>query len=762
MRETVSRCCPVLTGLVVLAASVLTGAAPLWAYAPGDAPRGLRPLPQSKGDFDEPEPLPPKLEPIVPRTGADEARLDAMAWYGTGRMLQSRGDSAGALRSYRKALERDPTASVVYRAAIPLAVSLRELEDAAKWAARAVELLPDDFELLTQAAAALLGRDDLPGAIHVLEQAVKAKGLNKTSQQYVMLMRDLGVMYLAAERKDDAVTCFEVVFDGLVNPEKYGIPPAAHDRLRRNEATSYERLGQIFLEGKKTDLALQAYQMALKGRGGPSAGNLSFNLAQVYLQADKPEQALGEVQKYIDAQRQAKGRAAYELLDEILKKLGKSNELVSRLEAAAAADPRNSVLQYFLADQYLAAGRLADAETLYKKTLDGASDAAGYLGLAGVYRQQGKPAQLLDSLARGYREARNLDGMKTEFKAIVADDNLLNALLETGDRQLAATPPTLDFATGYVLANLAADAKRTATAEKLYRYLLDVRKEQAGTLYEELAAHFFSIRKYAEAAKVYQEAVDNPQVSDMRPQLLVMLARARSLGGDTKGAVEAIRHALELVGENPVLRLEEASVYYFSHQYDEAIEKFQKLLADYPQPQFRTMMRRAQYSLSNAYVMKGEMRKGEEILEEIYKQSPDDVSVNNDLGYLYADQGKNLEQAEGMIKKAVTAEPENAAYLDSMGWVLFKLGKYQEALPYLEKAVKISTGSGDETLWDHLGDVHDRLGQTAKAVTAWRKGLELAKEATYPDQKLIDRLEEKLKNQKQDEGTLKPARPGAP
>ena len=51
--------------------------------------------------------------------------------------------------------------------------------------------------------------------------------------------------------------------------------------------------------------------------------------------------------------------------------------------------------------------------------------------------------------------------------------------------------------------------------------------------------------------------------------------------------------------------------------------------------------------------------------------------MNNDLGYLYAEQGKNLEKAETMIRKAVADEPENSAYLDSLGWVLFKRGKAQ-------------------------------------------------------------------------------------
>ena len=126
------------------------------------------------------------------------------------------------------------------------------------------------------------------------------------------------------------------------------------------------------------------------------------------------------------------------------------------------------------------------------------------------------------------------------------------------------------------------------------------------------------------------------------------------------------------------------------------------------------------------------------------------------MGYLYADQGKNLEQAEKMIRKAVAAEPDNAAYIDSLGWVLFKLGKAEEALPHLEKAATME-GGGDATIWDHLGDVYDRLGKSAKASQAWRKALEEAREATRPDKALIGRLEDKLKKVESGVGALQPA-----
>lgn len=688
------------------------------------------------------------LEPVRRRTVSDEARLDALASFARGRVLHDRGDLPGALAAYEQAVKSDPTAIPVYRVLIRLAIDLRRLDDAMKWVTKATEADPADPQFLTQAVALLIDRKDLPGAIRVLERASRVPGLDKHSMQYVGIMRDLAVLNSAENRKAEAVAGLEVVFDALINPDKYKIPPEARERLLNDKLISFEKIGQAFLDAKKTDLALAAFQKAAETKKGrPAPGNISYNLAQVYLQAEKPEQALEELQKYIDAQKQSKGRDAYELLAQILAKMDKASELIPRLEAAAEKDARNSTLLFFLAEKYADENRLDDAESLYRKTLEASEDVQGYLGLAGVYRRQNRPAELLDALVKAYSEAGELKPFAAEFKSIVADQKLVEALMKTAAEKLAAQPPQLEFANGYLLANIAADSKQSDLAERLYRHLLTLKKERAGLIYEELGSHFIEVKNYAQAAKVYEEAADDADLSDNRPTFLFLTARALALAGDTKRALEAIAAAQDLVPNNPMLRFQEGWIYYHAHKFDEAIERMDKLIAEFPAPQpemVRRIVRQAQSSLSNIYVLKGELKKGEEILEGVYRDDPDDVTVNNDLGYLYADQGKNLEQAETMIRKALAAEPENGAYLDSMGWVLFKREKYSEALPYLEKAIKNSPGAGDETLWEHLGDVHDRLKKPAEALDAWKHALELSQKAPFPDQKLIERVKEKV------------------
>jgi tetratricopeptide (TPR) repeat protein len=688
------------------------------------------------------EPLDPKRK----RTPADEARLNSLAAFARGRILEEREDFRGALAAYEKAIEYDSTALPVYKALIGLATNLRRGDLAIKWITRAAEANPAELQFVLQAVRILIETHDAKGAVRILERAMSVPGLEKHSVGYVDISRTLGLLYLELDRADEAANSLAVVLEAVNDPEQFHLDSQQRKNLRKD--LDFEKIGQVFLKAKKTDLALSAFQIAAQEKKGK---NLSFNLAQVYLESGKSEEALDEIQKYINAQKQSKGRAAYELLAEILAKLDKSAELISRLEAAAENDARNSYLQYFLADQYAAANRLDDAEALYKKTLESSVDVQGYLGLAAVYRRQGRVADLLDALTKGYAQAGDLAAFNAEIKAILADAKLSESLLERAADLLAAPPGKVEFATGYMLANLAGEAKKTDLSEKLYRLLLSVKKDAAELLYRELGAHFLDNRQYDDAGRIYLEAAEDDDLSDSRPQNLLMATRALTLAGKTKEALEAIAAAQAIIPNNPMLQFQEALVYTYSHQYDEAIERLEKLIADFsssPIPIVRETVRQAQHNLSNIYVQRGDNRKGEEILEAIYEEDPEDEQVNNDLGYLYADQGKNLEQAESMIRKAVTAKPDNGAYLDSMGWVLFKREKYEEAIPWLEKAVKNLQGSGDETLYEHLAEAYDRVKQPDKALDAWRRSLELAEKSQHLDQKLIDRVKARIESHK--------------
>ena len=113
-------------------------------------------------------------------------------------------------------------------------------------------------------------------------------------------------------------------------------------------------------------------------------------------------------------------------------------------------------------------------------------------------------------------------------------------------------------------------------------------------------------------------------------------------------------------------------------------------------------------------------KRSEKIMRQLLKKYPDHGPANNGLGYTWANQGKNLERARVMIQKAVDLEPHNAAYLDSLGWVFYKLGQFDKAVTYLTKAMAAPEGN-NPVIFNHLGDAQYRNGKVAKAIQSWQR-----------------------------------------
>lgn len=117
------------------------------------------------------------------------------------------------------------------------------------------------------------------------------------------------------------------------------------------------------------------------------------------------------------------------------------------------------------------------------------------------------------------------------------------------------------------------------------------------------------------------------------------------------------------------------------------------------------------------------------LLERALATDPGHVPAANDLAYFWSESGENLARGEELARRAVAAEPHNSAYLDTLGWVLYKRGRFDEARRYLEQAVSISPPP-DPVLLDHLGDAAYRAGDPAAAVANWQKASNLLRTPT--------------------------------
>jgi tetratricopeptide (TPR) repeat protein len=95
----------------------------------------------------------------------------------------------------------------------------------------------------------------------------------------------------------------------------------------------------------------------------------------------------------------------------------------------------------------------------------------------------------------------------------------------------------------------------------------------------------------------------------------------------------------------------------------------------------------------------------------------------NNLAYTYAERGINLEHAKMLSERSLQADPKNASYLDTMGWIEFKLGNDHEAINWLKKALKSDPKSAPVV--EHIGDVYHKRNSLSKARSYYRKALEL-------------------------------------
>lgn len=110
------------------------------------------------------------------------------------------------------------------------------------------------------------------------------------------------------------------------------------------------------------------------------------------------------------------------------------------------------------------------------------------------------------------------------------------------------------------------------------------------------------------------------------------------------------------------------------------------------------------------------------LYEQAFKHHPDNILLLNNYAYHLAERGQKLKEAKEMSKRTIDKEPNNASYLDTYGWILFKLKEYKEAAYYIEKAIKAGK---NETLLDHLGDIYEAMGEIVKALKAWNEALQL-------------------------------------
>ena len=225
------------------------------------------------------------------------------------------------------------------------------------------------------------------------------------------------------------------------------------------------------------------------------------------------------------------------------------------------------------------------------------------------------------------------------------------------------------------------------------------------------------------AIKYYDTQTPPSKPSSSFIEAHTLLALVYSLQGKMDEATAeyetALRGAIALEPDNIRIHKSLARVYLRKNKFSDA-EKTYRFILDLVPSDFQ-----AHFFLGTVYEEQDRRYEAIEEFKAALKFNPEYHEALNSLGYLYAEESINLEKAEGMIKKALIYEPDNGAYIDSLGWVHFKQGRYQEAVEELEQAIQFLS---DPIIYEHLGDVYQKLGNQIKAKENWQKSLEIDSE----------------------------------
>ena len=611
---------------------------------------------------------------------------------------------------------------------------------------------------------------NIPGAIECSEQllrllaAEKDRATENSDSESVAKAQvaELNVRYALRELYDlagkhaQAADQAARVMEVLDHPDRLHIKPDAIATILEVEPrVAYKALGETYLQAGRLAEAEAAFRKsnALK----PDETMLDFQMARIAVRRGRAQEALAKLQPYFERHMSSEGAVPYEVFAAALKKLGKESELLDRLQKLYEADLTNVPLNYFLAAEYLKAGKLDLAEPIYRALSAHNPAPPTFQALAEIYRKRRRPDLLLDLLGKVNAATGSLDALGPEEKLLTSDAALFHRLVEAGRKKGGAAAKS-DYAAFVLLGILAQEHKQYDVAREFFELALKADLSKSAEILLSWGVGALLDDRAAEAAEIFRRGIASKSTPGGNAVFHFYLAGALAAGENPDAAtldaaLASARTAAKLNSESARFAARVPWILFRARRYAEAREGYEKLLdkfgGDSDAESFETSLalRSARLELSGVCVALNRLDEAEQRLEEVLDDFPDDVEADNDLGFLWADRNVHLARALTMISAAIAAEPDNRAYRDSLGWVYYRLGRYPDAVTELEKA--IDEKQPDGTVLDHLGDAYRKVGNTSKALATWRRSIEaLKKDKEAEKARKVDEKMMKVKLQK--------------
>lgn len=182
---------------------------------------------------------------------------------------------------------------------------------------------------------------------------------------------------------------------------------------------------------------------------------------------------------------------------------------------------------------------------------------------------------------------------------------------------------------------------------------------------------------------------------------------------------------------------------YQTNRHEEALDTYRKATAQITKESNTELVSDIFTAMGDLYQQTGRLEEAYLCYDSALVYNPSNLLVLNNYAYFLSEEGKQLDKAELMSYRTIKAEPQNATYLDTYAWILYKQQRYEEALGYIEQALAADSVPSD-VLYEHAGDIHYRLGDVQRALDYWKQALELQRKAEAVE----ERLKKKVKLRK--------------
>ena len=582
-----------------------------------------------------------------------------------------------AIEEYRAAIDADPTSAYLTSGLAELYAKTGRIRDAVVEAQDIIKKNPNNLE-----ARRLLGR------IYLRSLGDMQAGSGSES-----------VLKLAIEQYEQIV------------------------RLQPDSMDDHLLLGRLYRLNNDLQKAENEFKTAVKLQ--PDSEEAVTTLAYLYNELGDTARAAQVLSSVPNAGRSAK---LYSALGYTYEQQKQYKNAIEAYRHAIEMDRDNLDAIRGLAQNLLSDGQTDAALDQYKVIADAnPEDAQTYVRIAEIYRKQGKFDQALDNLKKA--ESMVQDSVEVPYN--------IAAIYQAQGRYDEAVPIMKDL----LKKSEKADGKYT-NGEKSNRAVF---LERLGTIYRDQGNNqaanetFRQIvglggdenveRGYQQIIDTWREAKEWQKATDAAKEAVQKLPTSRDLKmvlasqeADMGDADKALKDVHALLTGDPE---KDRQVYITLAQMntrlrrfsdaEQALDKAEKLSTKPEDKEYIWFLRGSTFEREKRYP------EAEEQFKKVLASDPEHASTLNYLGYMLADQNMKLDEAFAYIKRAVDLDPANGAYLDSLGWAYFRMGKYEQAEDNLLKASqKINT---DPTVHDHLGDLYQKTGRLKQAATNWERAL---------------------------------------